>query len=126
MQKAEEFAQSPDKRTDGVHEIIGAFKTRAEAVEAVERRAAELKQIDSARVDNKHGTTILEEIPDGSQVSEPEAPNGLTEDEIAALLTYKSGGSYQLNDALSQGGKLNDYHASVCSSLGTALDALPP
>ena len=53
-------------------------------------------------------------------------PNGLTEDEVAALLAYKSGGSYQLNAKLRDGTALSETEQQTVENLDSALQKLRP
>lgn len=53
-------------------------------------------------------------------------PNRLTEDEVAALLAYKSGGSYQLNAKLRDGTALSEAEQKTVQNLDSALQKLRP
>ncbi len=52
-------------------------------------------------------------------------PNGLTDDEIGSILTYKSGESYTLNAKLREGIELDKYEQETVNNLDKALEKLP-
>ena len=61
----------------------------------------------------------------GSVQSAPGEVSTLTEAESAALLAYKSGGSYQLNAKLREGMELSELEQQIVDGLDTALPKLP-
>ena len=76
-----------------------------------------------------HQNVTLVQEENGVVKEYPMAPvkssNGLTEDEEAALIAYKSGGSYTINAKLRDDIKLNEYEQKIVDGLDKALAKLP-
>lgn len=51
--------------------------------------------------------------------------NGLAEDEIAAIKSYKAGDSYKINSLLLTKSDLNDYYVNLRNNIDSALEKLP-
>lgn len=69
--------------------------------------------------------SVLPASGEGSGGGVQQSPHGLTEDAAAALLAYKSGGSYQLNAKLRAGTELSDMEKQIVAGLDAALPKLP-
>ena len=72
-------------------------------------------------VENYQATVATEEVA----VSEKENTDAVADNEKAALLAYKSGGSYLLNTKLREGIALTDQEHFIVDGIDRALDKLP-
>ena len=96
------------------------------AVEAVENYQATVAFEEKAEKIVSTVTKKAEKIATEAENKESVAdPNGLSDDEIGAILAYKSGGSYKLNAKLRDGIKLNEYEQRIVDGLDKALEKLP-
>ena len=86
-----------------------------EGVKYVENIVKLFDKIAVEAVENYQATVAIEEAD----------PYGLTDEEISAVLAYKSGGSYNLNAKLRDGIALNEYEQKIVNDLDKALEKLP-
>lgn len=88
-----------------------------------------IREDDSGRTGSSGRSELRPELPVGSDADgrrdRGRGVRELTADEAAALLSYKSGGSYQLNMKLREGVELSDVEQKVVTGLDTALPKLP-
>lgn len=78
-------------------------------------------QIAVQAVENYQKTVATEEVA----VSKKESTNAVADNEKAALLAYKSGGSYLLNTKLREGIALTEQEQFIVDGIDRALDKLP-
>ena len=80
-------------------------------------------------VENYQRTAAVDEVTENPAKIEStvsiNAENNLTYNEEAALISYKSGGSYTLNAKLREGVELEDIEQEIVNALDKALEKLP-
>ncbi len=101
------FAENPDRAARALKEQVGDGVKYLEDIVKLFDKAAK------RAVENYQATVASDDI------------SGLTDEEQAAIMAYKSGGSYLLNAKLREGIDLNELEQQIVSALDKALDKLP-
>ena len=103
-----------------VEKIVELFDKVAE--EAVENYQATVAFEEKAE---KIVNTVTKKAENIAIKADNKVKTEITDDEEAALLAYKSGGSYTINAKLREGLKLNEYEQRIVDGLDKALQKLP-